>query len=526
MKSYDVAIIGYGPTGAMMASLLGKQGINTLVVEPNMDIYEIPRAVHYDGEVMRIFQSQGLHERIKEAGREPGFISFLNGFNWTLLHQDLSESDRVHYWANSTFFSQPQLEKYLRETVDDCNSVDQFLGWQLEELYEDSSGVTLKITDINGTDSQHVQCSYLLGCDGASSSTRELGGFELQDLGCDEPWLVCDLILDKSIQIKDEAYQICDPTRPTSLIPCEPGHIRWEFMLNDTDDHGDVENEDNVRALMAPHIGRLNSQLNERDGSLIRAKVYRFHALLADQFKKGRVFLLGDAAHQMPPFLGQGLCSGIRDAYNLNWKLAGVLSGQWDARILDSYHSERRPHVEEVIKLAITHGDIIQTRNPLKALARDLFLMLGRLIPILVSSIKFGQQWRLGDGIFAQDPHSLDRYMLRQSMVTLSNGDCVLLDSLLDNEFSVVGFNTDLAPLLSQQNTDFLQTPLAGFNLGDQGQGIDKEGLLQRWAEDNNVALALLRPDRQIYGLCYTDSSESLKDQLGKLIDQLKIQLT
>lgn len=177
MKSYDVAIIGYGPTGAMMASLLGKQGINTLVVEPNMDIYEIPRAVHYDGEVMRIFQSQGLHARIKDAGREPGFISFLNGFNWTLLHQDLSESDRVHYWANSTFFSQPQLEKYLRETVDDCDSVDQFLGWQLEEFHEDSSGVTLKIADINGSESQHVRCSYLLGCDGASSSTRELGGF-------------------------------------------------------------------------------------------------------------------------------------------------------------------------------------------------------------------------------------------------------------------------------------------------------------------------------------------------------------
>ncbi len=116
--------------------------------------------------------------------------------------------------------------------------------------------------------------------------------------------------------------------------------------------------------------------------------------------------------------------------------------------------------------------------------------------------------------------------MLRQSMVTLSNGDCVLLDSLLDNEFSVVGFNTDPAPLLSQQKSDLLQTHVGGFNLGDEGQGNDKEGLMQRCAEDNNVALALLRPDRQIYGLCYTDSSESLKDQLGKLIDQLKIQLT
>jgi hypothetical protein len=159
-------------------------------------------------------------------------------------------------------------------------------------------------------------------------------------------------------------------------------------------------------------------------------------------------------------------------------------------------------------------------------LARDLFLMLGRLIPVLVSSIKFGQQWRLGDGIFARDPHSLDRYMLRQSMITLSNGNCVLLDSLLDNAFSVVGFNTDPGPLLSDHNTDFLQAPVANFNLGAQGQGIDKEGLLQRWADDNNVALALLRPDRQIYGLCYTDSSDSLKGQLGKLIDQLKIQLT
>tara|TARA_B110000037_G_scaffold216269_1_gene274985 strand:- start:1753 stop:3333 length:1581 start_codon:yes stop_codon:yes gene_type:complete len=526
MKSYDVAIIGYGPTGAMMASLLGKQGINTLLVEPNLDICEIPRAVHYDGEVTRIFQSQGLHQTIKEASREPGFISFLNGFNWTLLHQDLSESDRIHYWANSTFFSQPQLEKHLRESVDNCVSVDQFLGWQLEELCEDSSGVTLKITHINDMESQHVHCSYLLGCDGASSSTRELGGFGLQDLGCDEPWLVCDLNLDKSIQIKDEVYQICDPARPTSLIPCEPGHIRWEFMLDDTDDLGDIEDEDNVRALMAPHIGRLNSQLNERDGSLIRAKVYRFHALLADRFKKGRIFLLGDAAHQMPPFLGQGLCSGIRDAYNLSWKLAGVLGAQWDVKVLDSYDSERRPHVEEVINLAITHGNIIQTRNPLKALARDLFLMLGRLIPVLVSSIKFGQQWRLGDGIFAQDSYSLDRYMLRQSMITLSNDDCVLLDSLLDNAFSVVGFNTDPGPLLSQQNTDFLQAPVASFYLGDQGQGIDREGLLTRWADDNNVALALLRPDRQIYGLCYKDSSESLKDQLDKLIDQLKNQLT
>ena len=526
MKNYDVAIIGYGPTGAMMASLLGKQGIHTLVVEPNLNIYEIPRAVHYDGEVMRIFQSQGLHEKIKETSRDPGLISFINGFNWKTFHQDLSQTDRVHCWPNNTFFSQPNLEKHLRQNVDTCESVDQLLGWKLEKFDEDSTGITLTIRHLKDKKSKYYRCSYLLGCDGASSITRELGGFSLQDLGCDEPWLVCDLMLDKSIKIKNEAYQICDPARPVSLIPCEPGHLRWEFMLNDNDDHSNLENEDTVRSLMAPHITRLNSQLTKQDGNLVRAKVYRFHALLADRFKKGRIFLLGDAAHQMPPFLGQGLCSGIRDAYNLSWKLAGVLAGQWDAKVLDSYHSERHPHVEEVINLAITHGDIIQTRNPLKALARDLFLMLGRVLPFIISSIKFGQQWRVGDGIFSQDRRSLHRYMLRQSMITLNNGENVLLDGMLDNSFALIGFNVDPAALIDREQTTFLNAPISSISLGQNGQGIDKDGRLQRWANENEVALALLRPDRQIYGLCYRHNSMSIKDQLTKLIDQLKEQLT
>jgi 3-(3-hydroxy-phenyl)propionate hydroxylase len=297
-------------------------------------------------------------------------------------------------------------------------------------------------------------------------------------------------------------------------------------MLNDNDDHSDLENEGTVRFLMAPHITRLNSQLTEQDGNLVRAKVYRFHALLADQFKKGRIFLLGDAAHQMPPFLGQGLCSGIRDAYNLSWKLAGVLAGQWDAKVLDSYHSERHPHVEEVINLAITHGDIIQTRNPFKALARDIFLMLGRVFPFIISTIKFGQQWRLGNGVFARDHRSLNRYMLRQSIIKLNSGEEVLLDSLLGDSFALIGFNADPTVLLSQQNTDFLNTAVTNVTLGEGGQGIDKEGLLQHWADDNEVALALLRPDRQIYGLCYGHSHNSLKDQLNKLFDQLKDQLS
>ena len=526
MKQYDVAIIGYGPTGAMMSYLLGLQGLSTLVVEPNVDIYKIPRAVHYDGEAMRIFQSLGMADEIQESSREPGFASFVNGFNWKIFHQDLTKSDRVHHWANSHFFSQPELEKLLRGKVNQCASVDHKLGWRLEEVDQDSTGVTVTIAEHGGQQTAEFRCSYLLGCDGAASSTRELANIPLTDLGCDEPWLVCDLMLKKSIEIKDEIFQICDPARPTSLIPCETGHIRWEFMLNESDNLHDIEVEGNVRALMAPHIARLNSQLTENDGILIRSKVYRFHALLANQFVRGRILLLGDSAHQMPPFLGQGLCSGLRDAYNLSWKLGGVITNKWDPKVLESYHSERQPHVEEVINLAIEHGDIIQTRNRLKAIVRDLFLLLGRLFPPLIASIKFGQQWRLGKGIFADDRSSLNRFMLRQCIITLKSGEHALLDDLLSDSFNIIGFNTDVDPLISQQNTEFLGSPLKTLNLGVHGQGVDEAGALRRWADDNQIAIAVLRPDKQIYGLCYQNSTKSLDEQLADLLSQLKTQLT
>ena len=526
MKDYDVAIIGYGPTGAMMAYLLGLQGLSTLVVEPNVDIYKIPRAVHYDGEAMRIFQSLGMIDEIQESSREPGFASFLNGFNWKIFHQDLTKSDRVHHWANSHFFSQPELEKLLRGKVNQCASVDHKLGWRLTDLDQDSTGVTVTIAEHEGQQTAEFRCSYLLGCDGAASSTRELANIPLTDLGCDEPWLVCDLMLKKSIEIKDEIYQICDPARPASLIPCETGHIRWEFMLNESDNLHDIEVEGNVRALMAPHIGRLNSQLTENDGILIRSKVYRFHALLANQFVRGRILLLGDAAHQMPPFLGQGLCSGLRDAYNLSWKLGGVISNKWDPKVLESYHSERQPHVEEVINIAIQHGEIIQTRNRFKAIVRDLFLLLGRLFPPLIASIKFGQQWRLGKGIFAEDRAPLNRFMLRQCIVTLKSGEHALLDDLLSDSFNIVGFNTDVDRLVSQQNTEFLGSPLKTFNVGAHGQGVDEAGALRHWADEHQIAIAILRPDKQIYGLCYQHSAKSLDQQLADLLGQLKTQLT
>ena len=155
--------------------------------------------------------------------------------------------------------------------------------------------------------------------------------------------------------------------------------------------------------MMQPYLRHLGTNIGPEDGQILRSKVYQFHALLASQMRSNRVFLMGDAAHQMPPFLGQGMCAGLRDAENLAWKLAGVLRGHYAPSLLDSYHSERYAHVRAVIKQAVQIGKIIQTRNSVKAFMRDTFLRLGKLVPKLMSGIQFGQTWRLGDGLLADD---------------------------------------------------------------------------------------------------------------------------
>lgn len=535
MPIYDAVISGYGPTGAVAANLLGAWGHRVLVVEPSREVYDIPRAVHFDGEVMRIFQALGLADEVNQLAVQGKKIRFTNGRNWHLFEQDLSVVPRPHGWYNNSFFDQPELERCLRRGVSRYKNVELKLGWAVSGLYDQTEKAEGELVQVQlasvGEGAQQqasISARYVLACDGASSPLRGILDIPQEDLCCDEPWLVCDLNLGESVEFDRTGLQICDPARPTTLIPCEKDHIRWEFMLDASDEISDMESEANVRALMAPHMHRLSPGLDSSDGELVRAKVYTFHALLAERFQQGRVFLLGDAAHQTPPFLGQGLCAGVRDAYNLGWKLNGVLRGDFSEGVLGSYTTERRPHVREVVATAVAHGSVIQARNPLKAFFRDSYLMLGRLFPPLVGFLKFGQGWKLGAGLLAVDhaPKSSDPQgePLPQSRVQLSrasdNTTPQWSDELLGDGFTLVGFGVDPSTFL---HSNHHSNKLSTLHIGSADCAIEVDGELMSWAAEHAIALALVRPDRQVYGVCKT--GPRVGAELQAMLDRLNGQL-
>ena len=538
---YDAIIAGYGPTGAVAANLLGDAGLNVLVVEPSLEIYDIPRAVHFDGEVMRIFQAMGLASAAQAFSVQGQKLRFTNGRNWDLFEQDLTVVPRRHGWFNSHFFNQPRMEECLRNALAKHPNVTVRLGWSVSSLSQTDEGVTVQLVraesdqvtdevDQQALTAEVAQAHYLLGCDGATSKIRTALDIAYADLESDEPWLVCDLMLDEHKNFDRSALQICDPARPTTLVPCEGSHIRWEFMLNADDEFADMEEETVVRKLMAPHLWRLSSSLTPSDGKLVRAKVYHFHALLAETFQKNRVFLLGDSAHQMPPFLGQGLCAGIRDAYNLCWKLRGVVRGEYSHEVLATYTSERRPHVQELIHTAVALGGVIQAKNPLKALLRDCYLMLGRALPWLVSFLKFGEETPIGPGLFATEerfvPRGVVGKLIPQSTMKLCGADeaeeTIWSDELLGCEYTLVGFGVEPDDLLPR---GLQESWLHTLHIGPNGLADEVAGKLTHWAVSHGIALALVRPDRQIFGVCFVtapDPRAEVRDILNSLRQRLR----
>jgi 3-(3-hydroxy-phenyl)propionate hydroxylase len=527
VSDFDVAICGYGPAGAVAANLLGRRGVRTLVLDKSEAIYDIPRAVHFDGEVMRIFQALGLADEIRQVSGTARKLAFVNARGWTLASADVSRAPQRHGWPTGNFFNQPLLERHLRAGVRRFASVEVRLGRELVGWSQDDDGVSLEIRDAADGRRESLRCRYLLGADGASSRVRELGAFALEDLECDEPWLVCDLILDEGTPISRAALQICDPKRPTTLVPCEGTHIRWEFMLRPGDDPETLEDERTVRAMMAPHMHRISPGLGPQHGKLIRSKVYTFHGLVADRFRDRRVFLLGDAAHQTPPFLGQGLCAGVRDAHNLCWKLHGVLEGRFDESLLDTYTSERRPHARRIVKEAIRTGAIIQTTDRLRAFARDLFFLLGRILPPLRRPMEWAPPWPLGPGLFeggeAPSRDSAHGHVIDQPWLLRRDGRRVRLDDEIGERFAILGLGVDPSDLLdapARAAAEALGARL--LHVADDGEMRDVDDDLGDWARRHGDArLIVVRPDRQVYGV-YAEGSEPLSRQLSRAIVRLE----
>jgi len=494
---YDVAIVGYGPVGALLANLLGRRGLSVAVLERDAVVNPLPRAVHFDGEVMRIFQSVGLGDRLSSVARSSSKgMHFINAEGATMLVRRGREGEGPHGWANNWYFHQPFLEQELRRGVERFASVEVMLRHDVFAIDRHDGHVVVRAEDMSCGALVGIRARYVVGCDGARSLVRRLIGATMDDLGLHQPWLVLDLLVDEASErvrgLPDYTIQLCDPARPMTVVYVGGNRRRWEIMLMPGDD---------PRALTEPkRIWQFLSRwLQPEDGTIERSAIYTFHSVVARSWRSGRLILAGDSCHQTPPFLGQGMCAGMRDAANLAWKLAAVILGDADDELLDTYQSERRPHVEAFIRLAVELGGLIQATDPAIAGERDRQFAQGGTRtfdypqPQLGAGLRYDAALPAGS-IFPQ-PRLGDR----------------LLDDALGDRFAVIG----PAGVIGAVEPGTAST----WRALDFAVVTDPAPALAAALSEINAAAVVLRPDRYIFGVA-SDAAE-LSTVTARLVHQL-----
>ena len=352
MKQFDIAICGYGPVGSTFAGLMGKLGHKVLVIEKNIGPSPTARAINTDGEQLRTFDRLGIAEKVVENSTEVHCVHFgdanLNPIQ--TIEQPVGVS--AMGWPNQVLFYQPELEGFIRASVESENNIVIKEGTELLNFDDSDEGVYLNCKDSKGD--LTFFSKYLIGCDGASSFVRRKLDVDLEDFEYNQEWLVCDAHLTKKINIPEkEAMQVCDPKRPGTYVPGRRGHLRFEFKKMPGEDSNELEKDENVWKLLKPWINKDNAELE-------RAQVYSFHACIAETWRKGNVLIAGDAAHQMPPFMGAGMGTGIRDVTNISWKLDLLLKNKANEKILDTYQKERHSHAKWTIAQTVTIGQVIE----------------------------------------------------------------------------------------------------------------------------------------------------------------------
>ena len=468
---YDVAVIGLGPVGAALCNLLAQSGLRVVAFDASDAPYSLPRATHLDGEALRILQNAGVIQALAPTLGVYTRMRFVSAQGDLLLDWPRSVEDGWQGWRDSNRCHQPALETVLRENAARHANLDLHLGHWVEELSQDQDEVTMLVRS-EAQQTQTFRARYIVGCDGARSTVRTAMWSELHALGKPEQWLVTDLILNRAAPALPEGtIQYCDPARPITYIEGVGARRRWEVMLIPGDDVDRFAEPSHVWSLLAPWI-------SPGDAEIERAVVYTFRSVVAERWRLGRMLLAGDAAHQTPPFLGQGLCAGLRDAANLGWKLDWVIKGLADQQLLDTYQSEMEPHVTAYIAEANRIGAIIQERDPEKTRKRDETL---RTRPQVLKTVRPS----LGPGL-ARGEIGPAATLSAQPRLT----DGRRLDDLAPYRFILLcepGFSSE-AP--SRTRDLWRRADLTVV----EGEGAD-------WLESLGAKAAIIRPDRYILGV-------------------------
>jgi 3-(3-hydroxy-phenyl)propionate hydroxylase len=493
---YDVAIIGFGPVGASAALQLAEAGLRVAILDRSTEHVVLPRAVGLDGEAVRSYQRIGFADRVAallQAPREGEQVVFTDSHRNILFGMPLPP-EGLNGWRDIAFFDQPELEALLRELVSGREEIDVFLGHEVTSIEQTADDVGLRTTPAEGGEPSAggkplaLRAEWVLGCDGASSFVRRTLGIEWQSLGYDQDWLVVDVVQSPEADLPRVLMQVCDPKRLTTYVCVKDPNRRWEFQLLEGETREEMERPESIHALLADWVPREHYEIR-------RAVVYQFHAATAERWRSGRIFLAGDAAHQTPPFLGQGLNAGLRDAANLAWKIPLVQAGVCDESLLDSYEAERDAHARDLVEWAVAIGQLMETLaareaglpDPHPSADQSAGYGQGRTAPPLRGGVLVEAQVESGRPVGV---------LLAQPTVRGPDGGAVMLDELLGSGFAVV----------ARKESD--------LRIGDAGRAVLQRigatavsfeelevtrGFMDRLFEDHPAVV--VRPDRYVFGV-------------------------
>jgi 3-(3-hydroxy-phenyl)propionate hydroxylase len=483
MTTIPVVIVGAGPTGITAATLLAQYGIECLVLDRWASVYPQPRAVHLDDEIFRILARLGIADEFAALSRPALGLRLLDNTTRVLaeFHRDPAHS--VHGFPQANMFDQPDLEELLRANLKRYPCAELRGDAEVTDIADDGQGrVSVTFGDRADGATHVVEATYVLGCDGANSVVRSCIGVGMRDLKFDQRWLVVDIAATTDLDQWDGVHQVCDPARAATYMRIGDSRYRWEFQLLPGETPDDFADLARLRPLIAPWIG----DVQPVDLTVVRVTEYTFRAKIADRWRRGNVFLLGDAAHLTPPFIGQGMGAGLRDAMNLAWKLAGVLGGGLPSAALDTYEQERKPHARFMIGMALGMGWAMTACGDIGNMIRRLVVPRLHLVPGLRGKLVESRTPALRRSALVTKARKT-----RQLAGTLCPNPVVAdgkrLDAVLGDGFAMV---TTKRPLAFQ--CALLEEHGATIQIADPGSE------LARWLRRGRATAAIIRPDRTV----------------------------